>query len=258
MEMTVNGLRVQYLDTGETADGPTVLFLHGWGAPVSTYSLLTDHLAGYCRVVAPDLPGFGGSEEPPADWCVDDYADFVLAFAKQCGLQEVVLACHSFGGRISIKLLARPGLPLTVKKAVFLDAAGIRPKHGIGYYCKVYSYKCMKRLAALPPVAKCCPSLVERVKNRSGSADYRNATPRMRAVMVRCISEDLTALLPAVSASTLLIWGELDTATPLSDGQTMERLIPDAGLVTLAGAGHFGFAEQWGQCRRVLDSFLKN
>ena len=71
------------------------------------------------------------------------------------------------------------------------------------------------------------------------------------------VNEDLTALLPKVQVSTLLIWGENDTATPLSDGQKMERLIPDAGLVTLAGAGHFAFAERFGQCSRVLDAFLK-
>ena len=37
----------------------------------------------------------------------------------------------------------------------------------------------------------------------------------------------------------------------------MEKHIPDAGLVVLEGAGHFAFAEQWGLCSRVLDSFLK-
>ena len=37
----------------------------------------------------------------------------------------------------------------------------------------------------------------------------------------------------------------------------MEKLIPDAGLVVLKGAGHFSFAERWGQCSRVLDAFLK-
>ena len=54
------------------------------------------------------------------------------------------------------------------------------------------------------------------------------------------IGEDLTALLPGVDAPTLLIWGEKDTATPLSDGQLMEKRIPDAGLVVLPGAGHPG------------------
>lgn len=256
MEMTVNGLKVQYLDTG--GEKPVVLFLHGWGAPVSggSYTLLTDHLAQHFRVIAPDLPGFGGSDEPETVWGVDAYADFAEAFAAALELREVILMCHSFGGRVSIKMLTREQQPLTVKKAVFIDAAGIRPRRGVKYYTKVYTYKCMKKLAAIPPVARLCPTLVERVKKRSGSADYRNASDKMRQVMVRCINEDLTALLSGIRASTLLIWGELDTATPLADGKKMEARIPDAGLVILAGAGHFSFAERWGQCARVLDSFL--
>lgn len=256
MELTVDGLKINYLDIG-SKNQQTVLFLHGWGAPVDTYALLTNYLAGFCRVIAPDLPGFGGSDEPRENWDVGDYADFVIAFAKALGLSEAVLMCHSFGGRISIKLLTERELPFTVKKAVFIDAAGIRPKRSLKYYVKVYSYKCMKHLAALPPVAKCCPALVKRVKKNAGSADYRNASERMRAVMVRCIAEDLTKNLPQIGVPVLLIWGELDTATPLADGQKMERLIPDAGLVALAGAGHFSFAERWGQCERVLCSFLK-
>ena len=255
MEIEVQGLKVNYLDSGNT-DRPVVLFLHGWGAPVSTYALLTDYLSQSFRVIAPNLPGFGGSDEPKTDWTVDDYTDFVLEFAKSLGLSEVILMCHSFGGRISIKLLSRPEQPLTVKKAVFLDAAGIRPRRGMKYYFRVYTYKLGKKLISVPMIARLWPDLVEKVKKRSGSADYRNASPRMRAVMVRCIEEDLTAHLSKINASTLLIWGENDTATPLSDGQKMEALIPDAGLVTLHGAGHFGFLERWPQCQRVLDSFL--
>lgn len=254
MELQRNGKTVSYMDTN--TDKPVILFLHGWGAPVSTYSLLLDYLSQRFRVVAPDLPGFGGSDQPDTPWSVDDYVDFVIDFAQTLHLQKVILMCHSFGGRISIKLLNRKNLPFTVEKAVFIDAAGIRPKRGVQYYTKVYSFKLMKKLAQVPAVTKLCPALEQKVKNRSGSADYRNASPMMRQVMVRCIEEDLTHLLPGISVPTLLIWGERDTATPLSDGQTMEKLIPDAGLVTLQGAGHFSFAEGWGICRRVLDSFL--
>lgn len=142
MELTVDGLKINYLDIGDK-NQQTVLFLHGWGAPVDTYALLTNYLAGFCRVVAPDLPGFGGSDEPQENWDVGDYADFVIDFAKALGLSEAVLMCHSFGGRISIKLLTERELPFTVKKAVFIDAAGIRPKRSLKYYAKVYSYKCM-------------------------------------------------------------------------------------------------------------------
>ena len=171
-----------------------------------------------------------------------------MAFVRALGLDQVILMNHSFGGRISIKLLARRPLPFGVSKAVFIDAAGIRPKRTLSYYAKVYSYKAMKRLF---------PGLAKRRQGKSGSADYRNATPLMRQTMVRCINEDLTPLLKDDPVSTLLIWGEQDTATPVEDGRKMEALIPDAGLVVLPGAGHFSFAEQWGQCRRVLDAFLR-
>lgn len=250
MTVDVCGRTVSYIDSdpaNETGK-PVVLFLHGWGAPAATYKVMLDHLAGYCRVVAPDLPGFGGSEEPPCAWCVDDYVDWTVAFAAALGLSEVVLMNHSFGGRISIKLLARRPVPLTVKKAVFMDAAGIRPKRTAKYYIKVYSYKLAKRLL---------PGYAAKVRGKVGSADYRNASELMRQTMVKCINEDLTHLLEKNEASTLLVWGEADTATPLRDGKLMEKLIPDAGLVTLEGAGHFAFAEQWGLCCRVLDSFLK-
>ena len=250
MTCTVGGRTVAYTDSDPVnADGkPVVLFLHGWGAPVATYTLLLSHVAETCRVVAPDLPGFGGSEEPPAAWSVDDYVEWTLAFAAKLGLDRVMLMNHSFGGRISIKLLARRPLPLRVDKAVFIDAAGIRPKRTVKYYAKVYSYKAVKRLF---------PKAAARRQGKVGSADYRNASPLMRQTMVKCINEDLTPLLPQVPVPTLLIWGENDTATPLKDGRRMEQDIPDAGLVVLEGAGHFSFAEQWGVCRRVLDVFLR-
>ena len=250
MTVTVQGRTVAYIDTDpkNETNHPTVLFLHGWGAPAETYRLMIDHLATYCRVVAPDLPGFGGSAEPETPWCVDDYVRWTVDFAAALGLAEVILMNHSFGGRISIKLLAQRPLPFAVSKAVFMDAAGIRPKRTLKYYFKVYSYKAMKKLF---------PALAAKRQGKVGSSDYRNASPLMRQTMVRCINEDLTHLLKDNPVSTLLIWGSADTATPLSDGQKMEALIPDAGLVVLEGAGHFAFAQQWGQCSRVLDVFLK-
>ncbi len=249
MTVEIFGRPVSYMDSDPqgAAGKPTVLFLHGWGAPAATYALMLDHLATYCRVVAPDLPGFGGSAEPDVPWQVDDYVDWTVAFAAAVGLSEVVLMNHSFGGRISIKLLARRPLPFAVTKAVFIDAAGIKPRRTAAYYAKVYSYKMAKRLF---------PGVARKMRDKVGSADYRQASDTMRRTMTLCINEDLTALLADNPVSTLLIWGEDDTATPLRDAKIMEKTIPDAGLVTLAG-GHFAFAEQWGLCRRVLDSFLK-
>ena len=79
----------------------------------------------------------------------------------------------------------------------------------------------------------------------------------MRMVMSRSVNQDLKHLMPKIKAPTLLIWGENDTATPLRDAKTMEKLIPDAGLVSFKGAGHYSFLDNPVQFRAVIQSFLK-
>ncbi len=254
MEVTVRGLRVNYIEKG--SGDRTVLLLHGWGVDGSIYHLITDHLSSYCRMIVPDLPGFGGSEEPPRAWTTVEYADFVLDFCRQLGITEAVVMGHSNGGRILLELLSRENLPLAVHKAVLLDSAGIPARHSASYYARVYTFKFIKAVLSLPGIRHLFPHAVDNARRRFGSSDYRQASPVMRQSMVLALGYDCTPLLPRIKASTLLIWGRNDTATPLSDGQLMEQRIPDAGLVVLEG-GHYAFAEQFPQCRRVLDSFLK-
>ncbi len=254
MEITVNGKRVRYIDQGS---GPqTVLLLHGWGVDGSLYHLITDHLSAYCRVLVPDLPGFGGSEEPDAPYTPADFADFVLAFTEALGVQECVAMGHSNGGRVLIELLSREHCPLTVTKAILLDSAGIPAKHSLSYYLRVYTFKCIKRLAQLPVIRSLFPDAVSKAQAKFGSADYKQASPIMRQSMVIALKTDVTPLLSRIRVPTLLIWGKDDTATPLRDAKIMERHIPDAGLVVLDG-GHYAFAESFARCSRVLDSFLQ-
>ena len=49
----------------------------------------------------------------------------------------------------------------------------------------------------------------------------------------------------------------MDTATPISDAKTMERLIPDAGLVVAHGTGHFSFLENAGLFKAAMKNFFK-
>lgn len=98
--------------------------------------------------------------------------------------------------------------------------------------------------------------MIDAWRGKAGSADYRNSSPVMRSVMSRCVNEDLKGVMPSIKASTLLIWGEKDKATPLSDAKTMERLIPDAGLVSWPDCGHYSFLDNPGGFRAVLRSFL--
>ena len=80
----------------------------------------------------------------------------------------------------------------------------------------------------------------------------------MRTIMVRVVNEDLTEYLKDIAVPTLLIWGDKDDATPLSDAELMEKLIPDAGLCTLSGAGHFSYLDRPGDFGVIANKFLEN
>ena len=254
MDITINGKRVRYIDQG--CGKQTVLLLHGWGVDGSVYHLVTDHLSAYCRVLVPDLPGFGGSQEPDTPYTPSDFADFVVDFAQAVGIRDVIAIGHSNGGRVLIELLSRDNCPLNITKAILMDSAGIPAKHSLGYYLRVYAFKCIKWTAKLPVIRSLFPNALENAQKRFGSSDYKQASPVMRQSMVIALKTDSTPLLSRIRVPTLLIWGRDDTATPLRDAKVMEKHIPDAGLVELAG-GHFAFAESFGQCRRVLDAFLQ-
>lgn len=252
MTAIIDGIKINYDIRGE---GECVLFLHGWGANIKLFSGLMDVTAKKYKTVALDLPGFGESEEPPKAWSVDDYVSFVLSFTKSLGIEPSVLIGHSFGGRLMIKLLAG-GLMPSAEKAVFMDAAGIKPKKTVKQKLRLATYKAGKFFLNLRPIKAIFPDALENLRKSRGSADYNSATPIMRQTLVKVVNEDLTGLLPKIKASSLLIWGTLDTATPISDGETFEKLIPDAGLVRVEGGSHFAFLEAPLLCERAISSFL--
>ncbi len=100
------------------------------------------------------------------------------------------------------------------------------------------------------------PDAVEEMRRKRGSSDYNNATPLMRTTLVKVVNEDLEPLIHLVKCPTLLIWGDLDTATPIEDARRMEELIADAGLVVCEGAGHFSYAEQPAKANGALQAFF--
>lgn len=260
LETTVGKLQIHCEQRGDPYAAPAkplALFLHGWGASGASFGRLLDIVGEGYPVLAPDLPGFGGSDEPEEPWDVARYSEFVLSFLQPYAPKQVLLVAHSFGGRVSIHLASRKDLPFEISKIILIDAAGIRPKRGLRYHAKVRLYKAGKKILSLRPVKAVFPNALDEFKAGRGSSDYASASPIMRDTLVKAVNEDLTPLLPSVSAPTLLLWGEKDTATPVADGKKMESLIPDAGLVTLPGAGHFSYLDQPYICEKAVRSFLE-
>ena len=102
-----------------------MLFLHGWGLDHGAYRrALRPLTARGCRVVAPSLPGFGGSDElPMLQRTLAGYAGWVERFLQTIGVDEpVVVLGHSFGGGIATRFAH--DRPERVRYLVMLNAVG--------------------------------------------------------------------------------------------------------------------------------------
>lgn len=104
---TVEGRKAAY---GEAGDGDPLLFLHGWGLGHHSYKRAMKRLLRLdVRVIAPALPGFGGTEELPRDsFSMEGYGDWVSAFLDAVDVRDPVMVVgHSFGGGVAISFSHR-------------------------------------------------------------------------------------------------------------------------------------------------------
>lgn len=253
MIIRIDDIPVNYIDEGE---GDVILLLHGWGSNITLFDGIIKTLSPNHRVIAPDMPGFGKTPEPQSAWSVDDYVDFIIKFIDSLGLGKFSVLVHSFGGRVLFKLNARASLPYVINKVVLIDSAGIMPRKTLRQKISLKMYKAARRIMSTKALRFLYPDAVENMRKKRGSSDYNNATPIMRQTLVKVVNEDLKPLVSKIDCPALIIWGDMDTATPIEDARQMESLIPDAGLVVCEGAGHYSFLEQPAKVHGALKAFF--
>ncbi len=251
MNINVAGLNIEYTEKGV---GTPVLLLHGWGSSYKFYEPIIEALSDRYRVVAVNFPGCANSETMPSPWNLDDYCNFVLKFMHLKEIVNPILIGHSHGGRVILKLAAT-GL-VKPPKIVLLDSAGLIPKKSFKQKFRAKSFKTIKNILTLPIIKNHSGSLLEMARNHYGSADYNAAPLVLRQTLVSLVNTDLRDIVHNINCPTLLIWGDKDTDTPLSDAKILESLIKDCGLCVYENAGHFAFFEQMDKTIAILNSFL--
>lgn len=284
--VAVDGIDVAYCVVGEGEK--LAVMCQGWGTNFKLYKLVADSIGDKYRTVLFDFPGFGMTAEPPEPWDVPQYTEFFAHFLstvpelnatvpepdegssaedgatvpERCpepvegpvegSSREITLIGHSFGGRVIIEFASTHN----VGKIVLIDSAGVMPQHDSSHNWRVKTYKLGKKILTNKFVHSLFPEVIDDWMSRQGSADYRAASPLMKQVLVKAVNYDQQHLMGEISAPTLLIWGDQDDATPISDAHIMEQKFQDAGLVVIPGAGHFSFAENPALFTSAIRAFL--
>lgn len=244
--IVINDLNIYYEKSGRKKE--KVLLLHGWGQNTEMMAYIANHLKTYFTVYNLDLPGFGKSDEPKTSWSVENYTDFIRLFCIENKIENPIIIGHSFGCRIAQVYASK----YPVSKMVLTGAAGVRDKRTMQWYIKTYTYKLGKKLLSLPFLTK----YQEQFKKNAGSEDYKNSSGVMRETLVKVVNHDTSSILKDIKTETLLVFGENDTATPVSKGKYMEENMPNATLIVFENDDHYAYFHQSDRFNRVLDAFL--
>lgn len=243
----VNGFRIHYYTLGPEKGRPVVM-VHGLGGRAEDWEKLAPYLrkAGY-RVYLPDLPGFGQSERPTNfSYSVMDQSKIVVGFLDALGLKQVDLGGWSMGGWI-VQLVAANN-PERVSRLMLFDSAGlhVKPEWDTKLFTPISPAEIEKLDKLLMPHPPSLPNFVAR--------DIMRVSREHAWVMHRSLDtmlqgrETTDSLLPHLKMPVLIVWGEVDQITPLSEGKNIHKLIAQSQMDVVAGCGHLAPNE----CAKVI------
>lgn len=246
----------------EHGQGEPLLILHGWGVDSSVMVPLMNRLGSLRRCIALDFPGFGESPPPPVAWGVDDYAAMVREFMSAVALERCDILAHSFGGRVTLSLLAADPAGTAFSKILITGGAGMKPRRTWKFYYRRSLASLLKAPTYLLPTSLRAGALdrIRRTKiwKSLGSSDYQKLQGTMRETFVKTVNHFQEPLLPSIKHPILLLWGADDPATPLYQAQRLEQGLTNAALVTIDRAGHYAFLDQPAQFGAIAEAFFKS
>lgn len=261
-EATVGAMRID-LHTREAGAGRPLMLLHAFPLSSAMWLAQREALAGTCRVLTPDLRGFGGSPLGSDEPSLDEMADDVAALLDAKGLDSVVLGGLSMGGYVAMAFARRhpdrlAGLVLADTKATADSEDAKANRRRIADEIESDPESTVLVDAVLPTLlgatTKSQRAMVAgRVKALVQAAPAPAVAWAQRAMADRPDSRESLA---AVSVPTLVVVGDEDTLSPPDEAQQIVDALPDATLAVLSGAGHLSAVEAPEPFAEAVASYL--
>jgi len=247
----------------EAGQGRPLVLLHAFPLSQAMWSAQREALSAHCRVVTPDLRGFGDSPLGSDDPSLDASADDVAALLDALGLDRVTLGGLSMGGYVAMAFLRRhadrvDALLLADTKAGADPAEGRARREWIAQAVLadpaggVLLDEVLPTLVGSTTVAQ-RPAVVARVRELVQAAPAVAVAWAQRAMAAR---PDSIPTLRDTGVPALVVVGEEDTLSPPADGQAMVEALPAATLVCIPAAGHLSAVEQPEQFNAAVTTWL--
>jgi len=249
MEVFIDKLKINYQEFGS---GQNILLLHGWGGNFNSWFPVFSILKEKYHVYALDLPGFGKSDTPPSYFGLKEYGKVILEFIKTLKLIKPIIIGHSFGG--SVSLIASYQNPKLLSKLILVDSSGLRNKT-LKKSVLLITAKLGNFIFSIPPLSLIKKSVRKKFYSTIGEEDYLNAG-KMEKILSNVVSEDLSTILNKISIPTLIIWGEKDEDTPISDASFFEKNIRNSKLIVIPNASHFSYLDNTDLFIDYIEKFI--
>jgi pimeloyl-ACP methyl ester carboxylesterase len=274
--IAIDGVNIFYREAGP-ADARTLLLLHGYPSSSRMFDTLMPLLADRYHLIAPDYPGFGQSDAPPADefaYTFDHLGAVIVKFADTLGLKGYVLYIQDYGGPIGFRLaVAHPG---RVKGIIVQNA--VASEDGLGPAWEIRRAYWKDRAAYEDKVIPGFTSLEGAKSRHIGSSPHperynpdawcdeyallsRPGQEKIQADLFWSYQTNVAAY-PKWQAwmrqhkpPMLVVWGGYDPSFAVAGALAYKREVPDAE-VHILNAGHFALDEKLDEIAALIRGFL--
>jgi 3-oxoadipate enol-lactonase len=284
--------RMAWLDAGA---GWPVILLHGFPLSADMWRPQLDRVPQGWRFIAPHFRGFGRSSLPPKggshainqeghainqedheinqedswlppsggrDITIDDYAADVFCLMDGLELDDAVIGGLSMGGYVTFAMFRQAPARFTRMILADTKSPADTPQAREG---RVRMLELLAKDGPRGVADQMLPKFLAEATRREGADALHKARTMIESAAPEAIAAAIGALmgrpdstpgLSAISCATLVVTGELDEITPVSDADAMHHAIPRSTLCVIPGAGHLSNLEQPDVFSRALGDFL--
>ena len=246
-----------YLRQGQ---GFPLVLVHGYLGGALAWKRQLDVLGADFDVIAPELPGYGGSSAALAAGSIRDYARQILGLLDELGIRQFHLLGHSMGGMIAQEMTALA--PERVERLICYGTGprGVLPDRfeTIEQSRNRLTTEGVASTARRIAATWFCQGEAARDFAACAALGENVSTASALAGLTAMENWDGRAALSDIRQPTLIIWGDGDRSYGWPQPEALWRGIKNSNLAVMPGCGHNAHQENPALFETIILDFLTN